>query len=76
MRTDTWQWVAGPGDHGVVSALEQKENLLLLEMEKRKVVVIYFKGQGLEGPEMWSEVDTEIDTNKLSKLTEQMAWDK
>lgn len=69
-RKDTWQRVAGPGDRGVLSALEQKEALLLLEMENRKLVVIYVKGQGLEGPEMW------IETNKLSKVAEQMAWDK
>lgn len=54
----------------MLSALEQKEALLLLEMENRKLVVIYVKGQGLEGPEMW------IETNKLSKVAEQMAWDK
>lgn len=49
--------MAGPGDRGVVSALGQKGDLLILEMEKRNVVVIYIKGQGLEGPEMWREVE-------------------
>lgn len=60
----------------MLSALEQKEGLLLLEMENRKVVVIYVKRQGLEGPEMWSEVERHREVNKLRKLTEQVAWDK
>lgn len=55
--------MAGPGDHGVVSALEQKEYLLVLEMENRKVVVIYVKGQGLEHPEMWREVKRYRDSD-------------
>lgn len=53
--------MTGPGDHGVVSALEQKEGLLLLEMENRKVIVMYVKGQGLEGPEMRSKVERHRD---------------
>jgi len=50
--------VAGPGNHGVVSALEQK----LLEMGNREVFVIYVREEGLEdSPEMWREVESYRD---------------